>query len=77
MPTKIVLAESGRSTDTLEEGVTATRRLVTDPALAGTTGRFYDRIRDARAHSQAYDSAARLRLWQASLQLTKGESPLG
>lgn len=76
MPTKIVLAEIGHSIDTLEEGVTATRRLVTDPALAGTTGRFYDRTRDARAHPQAYDSEARLRLWQASLQLTKAESPL-
>jgi NAD(P)-dependent dehydrogenase (short-subunit alcohol dehydrogenase family) len=76
MPTKIVLAEIGYSIDTLEEGVTATRRLVSDPARAGTTGRFYDRTRDARVHSQAYDSAARLRLWQASLQLTKTESPL-
>ncbi|MER5181695.1 SDR family NAD(P)-dependent oxidoreductase [Streptomyces sp. NPDC002896] len=76
MPTKIVLAEVGHSIDTLEEGVTATRQLVTDPALAGTTGRFYDRTRDARAHSQAYDSEARLRLWQASLQLTKAEGPL-
>ncbi|MGW0830052.1 SDR family NAD(P)-dependent oxidoreductase [Streptomyces prunicolor] len=76
MPTKIVLAETGYSIDTLEEGVTATRQLVTDPARAGTTGRFYDRTRDARAHSQAYDSAARQRLWQASLQLTKTESPL-
>jgi NAD(P)-dependent dehydrogenase (short-subunit alcohol dehydrogenase family) len=76
MPTKIVLTEIGHSIDTLEEGVTATRRLVTDPALAGTTGRFYDRTRDARAHSQAYDREDRLRLWQASLELTKAESPL-
>lgn len=76
MPTKIVLAEIGHSIDTLEQGVTATRRLVTDPALAGTTGRFYDRTRDTRAHSQAYDNEDRLRLWQVSLQLTKSESPL-
>ena len=76
MPTKIVLAEIGHSIDTLEEGVTATRRLVTDPALSGTTGRFYDRTRDARAHSQAYDSEDRLRLWQASLEVTRAESPL-
>ncbi|MFC8236194.1 SDR family NAD(P)-dependent oxidoreductase [Streptomyces sp. NPDC057284] len=34
MPTKIVLAEIGCSIDTLEERVTATRPLVTDPALA-------------------------------------------
>ncbi|MEV0742634.1 SDR family NAD(P)-dependent oxidoreductase [Streptomyces sp. NPDC050549] len=76
MPTKIVLAEVGYSVDTLEEGVTATRRLVTDPALAGITGRFYDRTREARAHSQAYDTEDRLRLWRASLELTKAESPL-
>ncbi|WP_329128576.1 SDR family NAD(P)-dependent oxidoreductase [Streptomyces sp. NBC_01476] len=77
MPTKIVLAEAGHSIDTLEEGVTAIRRLVADPALAGTTGRFYDRTRDTRAHSQAYDRQARLRLWQASLELTGADSPLG
>jgi hypothetical protein len=65
-----------RTIDTLEEGVTATRRLVTDPVLAGVTGRFYDRTREARAHSQAYDSEDRLRLWQASLELTKAESPV-
>ncbi|MFC5664917.1 SDR family NAD(P)-dependent oxidoreductase [Kitasatospora misakiensis] len=77
MPTKIVLSEVAHSIDTLEEGVTATRRLVIDPALAGTTGRFYERTRDARAHAQAYDSEARLRLWQASLRLTGAEDPLG
>ncbi|MET8546581.1 SDR family NAD(P)-dependent oxidoreductase [Kitasatospora sp. NPDC004799] len=76
MPTKIVLAEIGHSVDTLEEGVAATHRLVTDPALAGTTGRFYDRTREARAHPQAYDREARLRLWQVSLRLTGAESPL-
>lgn len=76
MPTKIVLAEIGHSIDTLDQGVTATHRLVTDPALAGITGRFYDRTRDTRAHSQAYDSEARQRLWQASLGLTKAENPL-
>ncbi|MGX9884935.1 SDR family NAD(P)-dependent oxidoreductase [Streptomyces sp. NPDC002276] len=76
MPTKIVLAETGYSIDTLEEGVTATCRLVTDPALAGITGRFYDRTREARAHSQAYDTEDRLRLWRASLELTQAESPL-
>ncbi|MCZ1010074.1 SDR family NAD(P)-dependent oxidoreductase [Streptomyces lydicus] len=75
MPTKIVLAEVGHSIDTLDQGVTATHRLVTDPELAGTTGRFYNRTRDTRAHSQAYDSEARRRLWQASLKLTMAESP--
>ncbi|MGH3302544.1 MAG: SDR family NAD(P)-dependent oxidoreductase [Streptosporangiaceae bacterium] len=70
MPTKMVLAERGSSVDTLETGVAATERLSTDLALAGVTGRFFDRTREARANAQAYDSAARARLWQVSLELT-------
>jgi NAD(P)-dependent dehydrogenase (short-subunit alcohol dehydrogenase family) len=69
MPTKIVLDEIGYHVDSLEDGVAATRRLVTDPALGGTTGRFFDRTREARAHAQAYDPAARAELWQRSLDL--------
>jgi NAD(P)-dependent dehydrogenase (short-subunit alcohol dehydrogenase family) len=75
MPTKIVLAEVGHSIDTVEEGVNATFRLIADPELAGTTGRFFDRTRETRANAQAYDSAARLRLWEASLRLTKATEP--
>jgi NAD(P)-dependent dehydrogenase (short-subunit alcohol dehydrogenase family) len=70
MPTKMVLAERGSSVDTLETGVASTQRLATDPALAGATGRFFDRTRAARADSQAYDRNARARLWQLSLELT-------
>ncbi len=69
MPTKMVLAERS-SVDTLETGVAATERLVVEPALAGVTGRFFDRQREARADAQAYDPAARARLWQVSLELT-------
>jgi NAD(P)-dependent dehydrogenase (short-subunit alcohol dehydrogenase family) len=70
MPTKMVLAERGSSVDTLETGVGATERLTSEPALAGVTGRFFDRTREARANAQAYNRAARARLWQASLELT-------
>jgi hypothetical protein len=70
MPTKMVLAERGASVDTLEAGVASTARLATDPALAGVTRRFFDRTREARANAQAYDRAARARLWQLSLELT-------
>lgn len=70
MPTKIVLAEVGHSIDTLEQGAAATRRLITEPALAGVTGRFYDRTNRTTAHAQAYDTRARLRLWQTSMKLT-------
>jgi NAD(P)-dependent dehydrogenase (short-subunit alcohol dehydrogenase family) len=74
MPTKMVLQEIGRSVDSLETGVAATQRLVADPALAGTTGAFFDRTRPARAHAQAYDPAARAALWERSLELA-GDVP--
>jgi NAD(P)-dependent dehydrogenase (short-subunit alcohol dehydrogenase family) len=70
MPTKMVVAEYGHTVDTLEEGERATSRLVDDPALAGVTGRFFDRLREARVHESAYDPQVRAKLWQVSLELT-------
>ena len=75
MPTKMVLQELGRSVDRLEDGVAATRRLVSDPALAGVTGRFFDRTAEARADPQAYDPAARAELWRRSLALVGDDDP--
>jgi NAD(P)-dependent dehydrogenase (short-subunit alcohol dehydrogenase family) len=70
MPTKMVLNELGRSVDTIEQGVEAIRRLVLAPELAGVTGQFFDRTREARADPSAYDPQVRRRLWQLSLDLT-------
>ena len=72
MPTKIVTSEIGRSVDSLESGVEATRRLAVDPALAGTTGQFFDRLRPARANDQAYDEDIRAGLRSRSLDLASG-----
>jgi NAD(P)-dependent dehydrogenase (short-subunit alcohol dehydrogenase family) len=72
MPTKIVLNEIGRSVDTLDSGVEATRRLAADPALEGTTGEFFDRHRPARANAQAYDPELRQALRARSLELAAG-----
>jgi NAD(P)-dependent dehydrogenase (short-subunit alcohol dehydrogenase family) len=68
MPTKMVIQELGRTVDTLETGIEATRRLVTAPDLG--TGLFYDRLRVARVHESAYDPEVRRRLWELSLELT-------
>jgi NAD(P)-dependent dehydrogenase (short-subunit alcohol dehydrogenase family) len=70
MPTKIVLEQAGHSIDSVEEGVEATVRLATSPDLELTTGRFFDRQREARPHDQAYDREARQQLWDLSLKLT-------
>jgi NAD(P)-dependent dehydrogenase (short-subunit alcohol dehydrogenase family) len=69
MPTKMVLQSIGHSVDTLETGITATRRLIMEPSLEGTTGKFYDRQREATANQQAYDAGARAQLWAATLGL--------
>lgn len=69
MPTKIVLEEIGHHIDSLDEGVTATHRLVSGDALATATGRFFDRTRDTGANAQAYDTRARTELWNRSLKL--------
>ncbi|GAA3806281.1 SDR family NAD(P)-dependent oxidoreductase [Amycolatopsis tucumanensis] len=69
MPTKIVLSEIGFSSDTLDTGVAATRRLAVDPEVEGVTGQFFDRDRPARANEQAYDEAARATLRARSLAL--------
>ena len=76
MPTKMVLQEIGHHVDSIDDGVAATYRLVTDPALATTTGWFFDRTREARANDQAYDRAARATLWQRSLELVQHDDPL-
>ncbi|MGH3343625.1 MAG: SDR family NAD(P)-dependent oxidoreductase [Carbonactinosporaceae bacterium] len=66
MDTKMVAEWFGRTASTVEEGASATMRLVTDPALEGVTGRYFDGVREAGAHDQAYDRAARARLGRLS-----------
>ena len=69
MPTKMVLAASVEPIDTLESGVRATLRLVADPELGGVTGRYFDRLVEARARPQAYDPDARAHLQAVSDRL--------
>lgn len=66
MPTKIVASPAS----SIADGVQATIRLVSDPALEGVTGRYYNGLREARADPQAYDGESRSRLRRLSFQLT-------
>jgi NAD(P)-dependent dehydrogenase (short-subunit alcohol dehydrogenase family) len=70
MNTKMVLESFGSTMSTVEDGVAATLRLVVSPDLEGVSGRYYDRLREARADPQAYDPQARRRLWRLSQELT-------
>jgi NAD(P)-dependent dehydrogenase (short-subunit alcohol dehydrogenase family) len=69
MDTGMVRQARGEPMSTVAEGAAATLRLVHARELDGVTGRFFDRLREGRAHAQAYDADARLRLRQASDQL--------
>jgi NAD(P)-dependent dehydrogenase (short-subunit alcohol dehydrogenase family) len=69
MPTKMVLEAYGHAMSTIAQGVEATARLVTDPQLDDVTGRYFDVLREARAHPQAYDPAARRTLRELSERL--------
>ncbi|MFE5046421.1 SDR family NAD(P)-dependent oxidoreductase [Streptomyces sp. NPDC056637] len=54
----------------IDEGVRPTVRLITDPEIGSTSGRYFDRFTDARAHEQAYDKEARRRLMALTDELT-------
>jgi NAD(P)-dependent dehydrogenase (short-subunit alcohol dehydrogenase family) len=70
MNTKMALDSFGYSMSTIQDGVEATLRLVVDPELEGVSGRYFDRLEEDRANAQAYDAAARARLWRLSEALT-------
>ena len=69
MPTKLVFETYGRTVDSLEQGVTATLRLVIDPELEGVSGAYYDGLEEATADPQVHDADARRRLWELSERL--------
>jgi NAD(P)-dependent dehydrogenase (short-subunit alcohol dehydrogenase family) len=70
MPTTMVRAAGVAPVSSLEEGLEATARLVADPALERVTGRYFNGACESRADPQAYDAAARRRLWELSERLT-------
>jgi NAD(P)-dependent dehydrogenase (short-subunit alcohol dehydrogenase family) len=69
MNTKMVYETYGYTMSTVEDGVEATLRLVVSSELEGVSGRYSDRLREARPNAQADDADARRRLWQLSEQL--------
>jgi NAD(P)-dependent dehydrogenase (short-subunit alcohol dehydrogenase family) len=66
MPTKIVHSPIS----SIDEGVDATMRLISDPALEDVSGRYFNGRVEARADAQAYDAEARRRLRELSERLT-------
>jgi NAD(P)-dependent dehydrogenase (short-subunit alcohol dehydrogenase family) len=69
MDTSMVRAAGIQPLNTVESGADAVLALVNTPSDA-VSGRYFDVKREARALAQAYDSAARQKLRQLSLELT-------
>ena len=67
MDTKMVHEWFGHTRSTVADGVEATAALVERDDV---TGRYFDRLREARADPIAYDPDARRRLWDVSAELT-------
>jgi NAD(P)-dependent dehydrogenase (short-subunit alcohol dehydrogenase family) len=62
MNTAMVIHSGITPVSTLEQGGEATMRLITDPALDGVTGQFFDGLKTARARPEAYDPRFRAKL---------------
>ena len=70
LDTKMVRQAFSQPMGSARSGAEVAVHLATAPELEGITGAYFDRKQSARAHPQAYDEAARQRLWQLSLALT-------
>ena len=70
MNTTMVLSRGGRVQSTVEEGAAAVVNLIEAPDLG--SGRYFEGVRPARAHAQAYDEEARARLRGLSEALVGG-----
>lgn len=55
---------------TAQESGTALARLVTDPALAATTGEYFEGLQPIRSSDESYNEQRAEELWAASLLLT-------
>jgi NAD(P)-dependent dehydrogenase (short-subunit alcohol dehydrogenase family) len=70
MNTAMVRQAGNTPISTVEEGADAIMNLAVGPAGAASSGRFFDRLSEARANAQAYDVGARRKLRELSLELT-------
>jgi hypothetical protein len=60
---------------TIGESGDALARMLTDPALAGTTGRYFEGRREIRSSEESYDEDRAEELWHASEALTASVRP--
>lgn len=72
MDTPMVTDSGRRPMASVQDGANALMQLAVGTSVAGKTGVYYNQMNEGRANQQAYDAAARKRLWDLSEQLIKG-----
>ena len=70
MNTPRVLNGGFQPLSTVEEGAESVMQLAVSPEVKGVTGVYFNQLNEAPANAQAYDAAARARLWALSEALT-------
>jgi NAD(P)-dependent dehydrogenase (short-subunit alcohol dehydrogenase family) len=69
LDTKMVREGFGAPQGPVQAGIDSEVHLATSPNLEAVTGQYFDQTRPARANAQAYDAAARRKLWRLSERL--------
>jgi NAD(P)-dependent dehydrogenase (short-subunit alcohol dehydrogenase family) len=71
-----LLARAGLPFRTPDAAGRALARLVTDPALEGVSGRYFEGEHEARSSAESYDRRKAADLWATSVRLAGVERPL-
>ncbi len=71
MDTPMVTSSGRRPMASVQDGATAVMQLAVGTALAGRTGLYFNQLSEGRANAQAYDGAARQKLWELSEKLVR------
>lgn len=71
MDTPMVTASGRRPMSSVQDGADAVMQLAVGTGLNGRSGLYFNQLNEARANAQAYDDAARRRLWDLSEELVK------
>jgi NAD(P)-dependent dehydrogenase (short-subunit alcohol dehydrogenase family) len=72
MDTPMVATMGARPMATVSDGADALMQLAVGTSVTGRTGLYFNQLNEGRANAQAYDAAARQRLWDLSVELTSG-----
>lgn len=71
MDTPMVTSSGRRPLSSVEDGADAVMQLAAGTALTGRSGLYFNQMSEGRANAQAYDEAARQRLWDLSVKLVE------